>query len=101
MIATSGGRSVERVAPTYLVECFWPGVSEKLLADTAAQAATSERDADGVSCLETILVLQDEIVFCLFAGPSAERVGHVARLAGLPVERVSESVRTTLEEDDR
>ena len=88
------------MAQTYLVECLWPGVSEELLAETA-RAATAESGVDEVSCLETILVPQDEIVFCLFAGPSAERVGDVARHAGLPVERVSESVRTTREENDR
>jgi Protein of unknown function (DUF4242) len=89
------------MARTYLVECFWPGVSEELLADTTARATTAESAVDEVSCLETILVPHDEIVFCVFAGPSAERVGDVARHAGLPVERVCESVRTTREENDR
>jgi hypothetical protein len=72
---------------TYLVECYWPGVTE----DSVAALTRSQAEGD-VAWLESILVPEDEIVLCLFDGPSAEAVGCSSRRSGLPFERITRSV---------
>jgi hypothetical protein len=57
---------------TYLVECYWPGISEARLTVVAERLgeAVSELRFEGgdVSFLESILVPADDTVFCLFDG---------------------------------
>lgn len=81
---------------SYLVECYWPGVSEEALvaaAHRARQAASELRRLGGdVDLLSSILVLVDETVFCLFDGCEAD-VRAVSEQAGVPFERVLESLR--------
>jgi len=74
---------------TYLVECFWPGVDE------AQVAAAAERVADDASvvCHELILVPADEIVLGLFHARSQTAIAEASRRAGLPSERIVESIR--------
>jgi hypothetical protein len=75
----------------YVAECLWPGVTEADLAelDARARAATSE----DVSYLGSLLMPADEVVFCFFQGPSAQAVETAAGRAGIPFERILESVR--------
>jgi len=81
---------------SFLVECYWPGVSrEKLLelTDRAAKATEElRRSGRDVSLLESILVLKDETVFCIFSGCERD-VRIVSARAGVPLERIVESVR--------
>jgi hypothetical protein len=77
------------MARTYLVECYWPGVSEALLAESMDVAAR----ADGVRHLESLLIPADEIVLAVFEASSTESVGEATRAAALPCERVIEIVR--------
>jgi hypothetical protein len=81
---------------SYLVECYWPGVSEEKLTFVAqrAQAAAYELRGEGreLRFLGSILVVADETVFCLFDGLEAD-VRTVSEQAGLPFERVLESLR--------
>jgi Protein of unknown function (DUF4242) len=74
---------------TYLAECFWPGVTEAKL------AAAAERVADdrSVTCQQLIFIPADEIVLCLFQAPSEAAINEAARRAGLPSERIVESIR--------
>ena len=81
---------------SYLVECYWPGVSEEqvvAVADRAHEAACAlrERGAD-VDFVGSILVPTDETVFCLFDGIE-EHVREASERAGVPFERVLESLR--------
>ena len=78
-------------AKTYLVECFWPGVTEGQT-ETAARRARKAAQLADVEFLGSILVLGDETVFCLFEGDEASVVA-VAAEAGIRFERVLESVR--------
>jgi len=77
---------------TYLVECYWPGVSERQVAETLARGAALDAEV-GVRHLESVLIPADEIVLSLFEGPSAEAVLSATRRVGLPSERIVESVR--------
>ena len=81
---------------SYLVECYWPGVSEQKLSEAAAraQAAASQlrREGGDVEFLGSILVPADETVFCLFEGREAD-VTAASEQADMPFERVLESLR--------
>lgn len=87
---SSGGRP-----RTYLVECFWPGVT----AGEAAAAARRARVAAGalrqeghdLRFLWSILVPGDETVFHLFDGGEAD-VRTASEQAGIRFERVLESL---------
>jgi uncharacterized protein DUF4242 len=81
-----------RMADTYLVECYWPGVDPHDVAEALDRAASEEQ----VQCLDSILVPEDEIVLCLFVGPSADAVRDASRRSGLPSERVTRSIRMTM-----
>jgi hypothetical protein len=72
-----------------MLECYWPGVSERLVTETLARGAAMAT----VRHLDSVLIPADEIVLSLFEGPSAEAVLSATRRAGLPSERVVESVR--------
>jgi hypothetical protein len=83
---------------SFLVECYWPGVSEEALVRTARRAreAASElrRQGGDVNLLGSILVPADETVFCLFEGCEAD-VRAASEQAGVPFERVLESLHVS------
>jgi hypothetical protein len=84
------------VSPTYLLECFWPGVSESQLSEIVTRAAgrtDNGSNGDRIRYLDSILVPTDEIVLCVVSGPSAEAVRAHAERAGLRCDRVIESVQ--------
>ena len=92
MTAVSG--SSER--HLYLVECYWPGVTEKKLTEAAARAAAAagelRRHGHELQFLCSILVPADETVFCFFDG-AEDDVRAASLQAGVPFERVLESLR--------
>ena len=71
----------------YTAKCFWPGVSETALRLAAARA---EHEAAGFR--GALYLPGDELVLCLFDSPSPEDVRRASTHAGLPCERVIESV---------
>jgi hypothetical protein len=81
---------------SYLVECYWPGVSAERFASAAkrvqAEAATLRRKGGTVVFRGSILVPADESVFCLFDGIEAD-VRAASEGAGIHFERVLESLR--------
>jgi hypothetical protein len=81
---------------SYLVECYWPGVSEETVAALSdhvrSVSAEFRRDGIAVDLVESILVPGDETVFCIFTGDE-EHVRAVSARAGVPLERVVESLR--------
>jgi len=83
-------------AKSYLVECYWPGVSEEKLALASQRARRAayglRRHGRELRFRGSILVPADETVFCLFDGVEAD-VRAVSEEAGMPFERVLESLR--------
>jgi hypothetical protein len=80
---------------SYLVECYWPGVSEDALVAAvqrtrSATSALRQRGRD-VAFLGSILVPADETVFAFFQGCEAD-VRAASTSAGLPFERVLDSL---------
>jgi len=83
-------------AKSYLVECYWPGVSEEKLALASQRVRKAayglRRHGRELRFRGSILVPADETVFCLFDGVEAD-VRAVSEEAGMPFERVLESLR--------
>jgi hypothetical protein len=81
---------------SYLVEYYWPGVSEQKLAVAAGQMqrAAENLRARGhdLQFIGSILVPTDETVFCLFDGIEAD-VRNVSEQVRVPFERILESLR--------
>ena len=80
----------------YLVECYSPGIARDDV-ESAAQltaAACEQLRAEGVSVEYSgaILVPGDEVVLHLFTSDSEDVVRAVSERAGLPFERILETV---------
>ena len=71
----------ESLTKEYVAECFWPGVDEAAVRALGARAGESAAElahaGQQVRYLGSILMLEDEVVLCLFAGD-----GGVVRRAG-------------------
>lgn len=78
----------------YAVKCYWPGVSVRELERVAALAAQCERRSprNAVAYLGALLFADDELVLCLFEGPSRATVEHASERAGIPGERLIRSI---------
>jgi hypothetical protein len=68
----------------YTAKCFWPGVTEHELRLAATRAGASFRGA--------LFLPADELVLCLFDSPSRELVKRLSERAGMPCERVIDTV---------
>ena len=81
---------------SYLVECYWPGVTESthaLATDRVRRAAADlTREGRRVRFVGSIMVPGEETVFCLLDGSEAD-VRVAGELAELPFERVLASQR--------
>jgi hypothetical protein len=77
-----------RMTQAYLVECFWPGVSEGRVAQAVRQLAAVDIGRDADTWVDSILIPDDEIVLCVFEGRSVEAVRASTQRAGLPAERI-------------
>ncbi|HET7353094.1 MAG TPA: hypothetical protein VFJ11_03480 [Gaiellaceae bacterium] len=81
---------------SYLVEYYWPGVSEQKLVAAARQIQRAAEDLRGrghdLRFIGSIFVPIDETVFCLFDGTEAD-VRSVSEQARVPFERILESLR--------
>jgi hypothetical protein len=78
----------------YLVECYWPGVSQKMLTTAVVRlrkaAIELRHRGRDVNFVGSILVPADETVFCLLDGDEAD-VRAITEEAGIPLERLLES----------
>jgi hypothetical protein len=77
----------------YAAKCYWPGVSETDLEQVAERAARAgaKWGHDGVEYLGSLLFSADDLVLCLFEGPSRAAVKHASEHAGIPCERLMDS----------
>ena len=87
------------VVRSYLVESYWPGLTEAAFTDGAgrAVAAAQQLRATGhaVEFLGCVLIPDDEVAFWRFASDSRAGVEEVSARAGLPYNRISESVEVS------
>ena len=71
----------------FTVKCFWPGVTEEELRAAAARVGTGD-----VAFRGAYLLSGDDLVLALFDGQSPRTVKRAAERAGMPCERVIETV---------
>lgn len=76
----------------YTAKCFWPGVTEAELR-LAASRAGGRPDEPAEAVFRSALYLpSDELVLCLFESPSRASVKRASEAAGMPCERVIDTV---------
>ena len=75
----------------YTAKCFWPGLTEDDLRLAAARAATATRNT-GTTFQGALYLPGDELVLCLFDADSRADVKQASEHAGMPCERVIESL---------
>jgi hypothetical protein len=76
----------------YTAKCFWPGVTEGELR-RAAVRARGDVGAEQQTVFRGALYLPgDDLVLGLFDAPSPASVKHASERAGMPCERVIETV---------
>lgn len=77
---------------SYLVEWYWPGLTEAVAASTTrrAEAAAGGLAAEGmdISYQAAYIVSDDEVAFCLFEAASMAEVEEACRRAALPFDRI-------------
>ena len=84
---------------SFVVECFWIGVTDDDLRriDERAAAAVERLDSeeDHVRYLGSVLMREDEVVLCFFEGTAAG-VRLAAEAAAIPFERILETASSPL-----
>ena len=82
--------------PCFLVEWYRPELTGGSLDRTAAKladcAATMRDEGSSVELLMTLAVPTDEVLYGVFAAPSAKSVSETCRRAGIPAERLTKAV---------
>lgn len=79
----------------YVAECFWAGVREEDLEALDARVHATVRPEEDVRYRGSLLMSEDEVVFCFFEGPTPEAVREVAVRAAVPFERIVASTAST------
>lgn len=83
-------------AMVFAAKCYWPGITAEELARAASraarEAALARHRGSELAYLGSILFPDDELVLCLFDGPSPAAVKETNERAGIPCERVMHSI---------
>ena len=81
----------------YLVETYWPGVTESQLVAATRRAANAAVNltAQGseIRCMNAMLVSKDEVSFCVFEARSERTVAEACRDAELRFDRILQVVQ--------
>jgi hypothetical protein len=77
----------------YAAKCYWPGVTAIDLEQVTERAARAGLAAGGnpVTYLGSLLFAADDLVLCLFQGPSRAAVILASDRLGIPCERLMDS----------
>jgi len=76
----------------YAAKCYWPGVTQAGLEQVAGRATAGPGTGSGsVIYLGSLLFAADDLVLCLFQGPSRAAVIEVSERLGIPSERLMNS----------
>jgi hypothetical protein len=87
--------------PTFLVECYWPRISEDEARASLDRVARLGREASAgvaVRSLGCILVPTDGMALFLLSAPSEEVVRRIGALTELPFDRILESAHVGFRE---
>jgi hypothetical protein len=86
--------------PTYVVECYWPEITEELVRVTFGRIASAARrgsNAERVKLLGCILMPSDGMVLFLFRAATAGLVKEQSWLSEVPFDRIVESIQIGLD----
>ena len=74
----------------YAAKCYWPGVTQTDLQQLSERAGRAGLAGDGntVAYLGSLLFAADDLVLCLFQGPSRAAVIQASDRLGIPCERL-------------
>ena len=77
----------------YAAKCYWPGVTRADLEQVAARAADAGLSAGRgrVTYLGSLLFAGDDLVLCLFLGPSRAAVIQASERLRIPSERLMDA----------
>jgi hypothetical protein len=77
----------------YAAKCYWPGVTHADLQQVAEHAKAKPGTPSGsVSYLGSLLFAADDLVLCLFQGPTRAAVIQASDRLGIPCERLMEPI---------
>ena len=77
----------------YAAKCYWPGVTQVGLEQVAQRAiAGLGRGSGSVIYLGSLLFADDDLVLCLFRGPTRAAVIQASDWLGIPCERLMEPI---------
>ncbi len=76
----------------YTAKCFWPGVTEDELRSAATRAGSETGERSHAAFRGALYLPGDELALCLFDSSSQASVKHASERAGMPCERVIETV---------
>jgi len=78
----------------YAAKCYWPGVTQTDLDSVAERAAQPGPGPgrDRVAYLGALLFAADDLVLCLFQGPTRAAVIQASDRLGIPSERLMEPI---------
>ena len=73
----------------YAAKCYWPGVTPNELAEIESRAErAASASGPEVAYLGSLSFADDDVVLCLFDGPSRVAVRRASEQAGIPWERL-------------
>jgi hypothetical protein len=86
--------SVSLCAVLYAAKCYWPEVTAAELEQIAARAlrARSQTVDDRAKYLGSLLFAADDLVLCLFEGPTRAAVSHDVERLRIPSERLMDAI---------
>ena len=76
----------------YAAKCFWPGVTEETLREAARRAGGGTGRRPKAAFRGALYLPHDDLVLCLFEAPTGAAVKRASEQAGMPCERVIETV---------
>jgi hypothetical protein len=85
----------------FTAKCFWPGLTEDELRLAVARAQDETGEQPQAVFQGALYLPGDELALCLFDSPSRAGVKRASELAGMPCERVIESVWVAPPKDKR
>ena len=77
----------------YAAKCYWPGVTQAGLEQVAERARAGPGAGSGsVIYLGSLLFATDDLMLCLFQGPTRAAVIQASDWLGIPCERLMEPI---------
>jgi len=76
----------------YAAKCFWPGVTEETVREAATRAGSATGRRPQAAFRGALFLPHDELVLCLFEASTGTAVKRASEQAGMPCERVIETV---------